>query len=118
MLYEFITMHRHDIVARTRERVRRRRWPSVSSQELEYGVPLFLTQLSETLRLEGSATPFSTDAIGVTAARHGAEMSSAGFNIAQVVHDDGDICQTITDIAIEEHVPITVEEFRRGETTK
>src|SRR5688500_8035371 len=111
MLYEFITMHRNDIVARTRERVCRRPWPSVSSQELEYGVPLFLTQLSETLRLEGSATPFSTEAIGATAARHGAEMSSAGFNIAQVVHDYGDICQTITDIAIEEHAPITVEEF-------
>lgn len=111
MLYEFITMHRNEIVARTRERVRRRPWPSVSSQELEYGVPLFLTQLSDTLRLEGSATPFSSDAIGATAARHGAEMSAAGFNLAQVVHDYGDICQTITDIAIEDHAPITVEEF-------
>jgi len=111
MLYEFITMHRDDIVYRTRERVRRRPWPSVSSRELEHGVPLFLAQLSETLRLEASATPFSTDAIGASAARHGAEMLAAGFNVAQVVHDYGDICQTITEVAIEQRAPITVEEF-------
>jgi signal transduction histidine kinase len=111
MLSEFITMHRDVIVDRTRERVRRRPWPSVSAQELEHGVPLFLTQLSETLRLEDSATPFSTDAIGASAARHGAEMLAAGFNVAQVVHDYGDICQTITDVAIDQRAPITVEEF-------
>ena len=32
MLYEFITLHRDDIVARTRDRVRSRPWPSVSSR--------------------------------------------------------------------------------------
>ena len=74
-------------------------------------VPLFLTQLSETLRLEATATPFSGDAIGFTAARHGAELLAAGFNVAQVVHDYGDICQVITEIAVEQHAPITVEEF-------
>ena len=111
MLYEFITVHRDDIVARTRDRVRSRPWPSVSSRELEYGVPLFLTQLSETLRLEATATPFSSDAIGSTATRHGAEMSAAGFSVSQVVHDYGDICQAITEIAFEQHAPITVEEF-------
>jgi signal transduction histidine kinase len=31
--------------------------------------------------------------------------------VAQVVHDYGDICQAITEIAVEEHAPITVEEF-------
>jgi signal transduction histidine kinase len=71
---------------------------------------LFLTQLSETLRFEGTETPFSDDAIGNTAARHGAELL-AGFNVAQVVHDYGDICQAITEIAVEQRAPITVEEF-------
>ena len=68
MLYEFITMHRDVIEARTRNRMRARPWPSISGDELEYGVPLFLTQLSETLRFEGTETPFSDDAIGNTAA--------------------------------------------------
>jgi len=111
MLYEFIALHRDDIVARTRDRVRGRPWPAVSNHELEYGVPLFLTQLAETLRLESTATPFSSDAIGATASRHGAEMLAAGFSMSQVVHDYGDICQAITEIAFEHDAPITVEEF-------
>ena len=111
MLYDFIAAHRDQIVDRTRERVRDRPWPSVSSREIEHGVPLFLTQLSETLRLEATAAPFSSSAIGSTATRHGAELLEAGFDITQVVHDYGDICQAITEIALEERAPITVEEF-------
>jgi signal transduction histidine kinase len=111
VLYEFITMHRTAIVARTTDRIRGRPWPSVSGREIEHGVPLFLTQLSETLRLEATAAPFSSDAIGSSAARHGAELLVAGFTVAQVVHDYGDICQAITEIAVEQHAPITVEEF-------
>ena len=98
-------------MTRTRNRVRGRAWPSVCDQEIEHGVPLFLTQLADTLRLETTAEPFSNDAVGATATRHGAELLAAGFNVAQVVHDYGDICQAITEIAIEQHAPITVEEF-------
>jgi len=111
MLYEFIAENREDIISRTRERVRSRPWPSVSSREIEYGVPLFLTQLVETLRLEGTATPFASDSIGSTAARHGAELLATGFDVAQVVHDYGDVCQAITEIAVERKMPISVEEF-------
>jgi len=111
MLYEFIAVNREDIISRTRERVRSRSWPSVSSREIEYGVPLFLTQLAETLRLEATATPFASDAIGSTAARHGAELLATGFDVTQVVHDYGDICQAITEIALERKAPISVEEF-------
>ena len=111
MLYEFIARNREVIVIRAGDRVGRRPWPSISSGEIEHGVPLFLSQLCETLRLEGTATPFSTDAIGSSAARHGAELLSAGFSVAQVVHDYGDICQAITEIAVEQHAPVSVEEF-------
>ena len=34
-----------------------------------------------------------------------------GFNISQVVHDYGDICQAITEVAVEQRLPITTEEF-------
>ncbi len=111
MLYEFITLHRDEIIGRTRERVQGRAWPSVSSRELDYGVPLFLTQLSETLRLEATETPFAIEAIGSTAARHGAELLTAGFSLAQVVQDYGDICQAVTEIAVAQSAPISVEEF-------
>jgi len=111
MLHEFITTSRDAIVSRTREKLTDRPWPLVSTSELEHGVPLFLTQLSETLRLETTPTPYPRTAIGESAVKHGAELRSLGFNISQVVHDYGDICQAITEIAVEQHLPITTEEF-------
>ena len=111
MLHTFIDANRDQIIERSRARVEGRPWPSVSPREVEHGVPLFLTQLSETLRLETTDTPFPSEAIGSTAAKHGAELLGAGFNVSQVVHDYGDICQVITDLAMEKKAPITVAEF-------
>ena len=64
MLHEFIALNRDTIVARTRDRVRERPWPSVSNHEIEEGVPLFLTQLTETLRAEVTDSPYPDDLIG------------------------------------------------------
>lgn len=111
MLHEFITSYRDPIIVRTREKLTDRPWALVSESELEHGVPLFLTQLSETLRLETTDQPFSDKAIGASAARHGRELRALGFNISQVVHDYGDICQAITEVALEQKLPITTEEF-------
>jgi len=111
VLHEFITTYRDVIVARAREKLTDRPWPLVSTSELEYGVPLFLTQLAETLHWETTATPFSQRAIGASAVKHGRELRALGFNISQVVHDYGDICQAITEIAVEQRCPITTEEF-------
>jgi signal transduction histidine kinase len=111
MLHEFITTYRETIIARTREKLTDRPWPLVSTSELEHGVPLFLSQLSETLRWETTPTPFSQKAIGASAVKHGRELRALGFNISQVVHDYGDICQAITEVAVEQHLPITTEEF-------
>jgi len=111
VLYEFIDLNRDVIVARTRDRVRRRPWPSIAPGEVEHGVPLFLTQLSETLRLERTSAPFPSDAIGAAASRHGGDLLRLGFTVSQVVHDYGDICQTVTALAVEQNAPISVEEF-------
>ena len=112
MLYEFVRLNRETIISRTGERVRSRPWPSIAPGEVEHGVPLFLTQLSETLRLEATPVPFPTNAIGAAAARHGGELLRLGFSVSQVVHDYGDICQTITALAVEQGAPISVEEFQ------
>jgi signal transduction histidine kinase len=111
MLHEFITSYRDPIIVRTREKLTDRPWPLASTSELEYGVPLFLTQLADTLRLETTPTPFPQKTIGASAAAHGRELRALGFNISQVVHDYGDICQAITEVAVEQHLPITTEEF-------
>jgi len=111
MLREFVSLNREAIMLRTRNRLVSRFSPALSRDELDNGVPVFLTQLSETLRWEATATPFASDAIGSTAARRGAELESRGFSVSQVVHSYGDICQAITELAIEQQVPITTEEF-------
>jgi signal transduction histidine kinase len=50
--------------------------------------------------------------IGVTARRHGQELLRNGYTFERVVHDYGDLCQAITDLAVEEDVKIQVDEFR------
>ena len=69
-----------------------RPWPQVSTSELEHGGPLFLTQLSDTLRLQSTAMPSSGSAMGSTATLHGRDLLALGFTVSQVVHDYGDIC--------------------------
>src|SRR5687767_4817124 len=112
MLYEFVTTYRDAIITRAREKLTARPWPAASPQELENGVPLFLTQLSDTLRSASTGTPHSDGALSSGATLHGRDLLALGFTVSQVVHDYGDICQAVTEIAIEQHAPITTEEFR------
>ncbi len=42
----------------------------------------------------------------------GGELLQHGYTVEQVVHDYGDLCQAITDLAIEKGEPIGVDEFR------
>jgi hypothetical protein len=50
--------------------------------------------------------------IGATAAQHGRELLQHGCTVDQVVHDYGDLCQAITDLAYEQDAPFEVDEFR------
>jgi signal transduction histidine kinase len=50
--------------------------------------------------------------IGETATRHGRELLQRGFTIEQVVHNYGDLCQAITDLAFERDTPFETDEFR------
>jgi signal transduction histidine kinase len=110
MLHEFVTHHHATITARTTEKLRVRNW-SVAASELESGVPVFLTQLAETLRSGETGVPFPPDAIGATAARHGRELLDLGFDVSQLVHVYGDVCQAITELALEHDAPIAIGEF-------
>ena len=93
---------------------------------MAYGVPLFLNQIIKTLQVEQTAEPMrsrkvsgasgggreSLSEIGATARQHGHELLQRGYTVDLVVHDYGDLCQAITDLAVEEHTPIEVDEFR------
>ncbi|WP_281784599.1 sensor histidine kinase [Sinimarinibacterium flocculans] len=50
--------------------------------------------------------------IGRSAALHGHELLTRGFTVEQVVHNYGDLCQAVTELAMETAAPIGVDEFR------
>ena len=98
--------------------------PPATPAELEHGVPLFLGQLIEALRAEHAdpamshtknSAPAKETAATLestrTAALHGKELLEEGYTVEQVVHDYGDICQSLTELAKEKNAPVTVDEF-------
>ena len=108
MLHEFIRINRDEIVRRCRARVATRSLPPPTEIEIDHGVPLFLDQLIDALRLGRS----SSAEIGRTAVLHGHDLLLQGFTLSQVVHDYGDVCQSITELAVEANAPIGADDFR------
>jgi signal transduction histidine kinase len=113
MLSQFLAQHRETIIASSRGKVASRTAPRATPVELETGVPLFLDQLIATLRIQESrGGTHSAREIGLSAARHGKALQEIGFTVAQLIHDYGDVCQAITELAIKLNAPITADEFR------
>src|SRR3984957_13940202 len=121
MLHEFLTSNRKELISLCRTKVAKRFEPTGTPAAIDHGVTLFLQQLVETLRFEETTpsrdagetipTPAPTE-IGRAAALHGAELLRLGFSVDQVVHDYGDICQSVTALAVEQNIPISTDEFR------
>ena len=82
--------------------------PAPTEAETLFGVPLFLDQLMDALRPGVGSNP----EIGKSAVHHGHELLQRGFTVSQVVHDYGDVCQSITELAVEKDAPISTADFR------
>jgi len=82
--------------------------PPPTRHEIDHGVPLFLDQLVGALRRGASSSAEIAD----TAVRHGSDLLRQGFTLSQVVHDYGDVCQSITELAVETSAPISTADFR------
>ena len=107
MLHEFIAGNRDEIIRRCRAKVATRSVSPPSDAEIDHGVPVFLDQLVDALRLGLKSNP----EIGRSAVRHGHTMLLQGFTASQVVHDYGDVCQAITELAVEMQAPISTDDF-------
>ncbi len=107
MLYEFITLNRDEIIRRCRAKVASRTVPPPTAAEIDQGIPLFLDQLVGVLRFGGSSSPEMLRA----ALQHGSDLLRQGFTVSQVVHDYGDVCQSITALAMETAAPISTADF-------
>ena len=121
MLRTFLISHRRDVVQKCRVKAAARFAPAESPDVLDHGVPLFIQQLIDALATRPSPpgdddnpegiTPFPAE-IGRSAGLHGAELLRRGFTVDLVVHCYGDICQAITEMAIELHCTIDPDDFR------
>lgn len=120
MLHEFLSANRQELINRCQGKVAKRLLPTGITEALGHGVPLFLQQLVDTLRLEQTTSLRNGDSppapasreIGRAAALHGADLLRLGYSVDQVVHDYGDVCQSVTALAVEQAVSINTDEFR------
>lgn len=108
MLHEFVTVNREEIISRCRAKVATRSDPTPTTVEIDHGVPMFLDQLIDELR-HGPAVDSD---ITKTATLHGHDLLVQGYTVSQVVHDYGDVCQTVTELAVERHAEISAGDFQ------
>lgn len=125
-MHNFLSNNRNELIARCKAKVAQRPQRAVTPPQLANGIPMFLDQLTRTLLAEQEGDrakgvhisgPAGGDAaalsqIGVTARAHGQELLDLGYTVDQVVHDYGDLCQAITDLAVERDAPFSVDQFR------
>lgn len=126
MMHEFLANNRNELVTRCIDKVAKRPKRNATAKQLANGVPMFLDQLKRTLEAEHSGESGDSAKIsgasggegsevsemGLSAALHGKELLRLGYTVDQVVHDYGDLCQAITDLAFERDAPFSIDEFR------
>ncbi len=107
MLREFIVENRDEIIRRAQARlIARRHWI------LEHWSPA--SSVSDRARDAASLVEhasYSDGTIAASAKTHGGNLTALGFTIRQVVHDYGDVCQAVTELALALSAPISVDEF-------
>jgi hypothetical protein len=126
MMSSFLADHREELIQRCAGKVAMRPKRLATDLQLKNGIPLFLAQLQRTLEAEEKHRPTESlrisggpggnaaaiSKMGVSASVHGKQLLGLGFSVDQVVHDYGDLCQAITDLAFELDAPFAVQEFR------
>jgi hypothetical protein len=108
MLHEFVTLYRKELISRCEVKALTRPAPPPTNTMINHGVPMFLDELVDELRLGLSSNPD----ISKTATKHGHDLLRQGFTASQVVHGYGDVCQAITELAVEVGAPISTDDFR------
>ncbi|MBA3487920.1 MAG: HAMP domain-containing histidine kinase [Lysobacter sp.] len=126
-MHRFLATHRTELIARCRIKVANRDVAGSEKRELEHGITIFLDQLIKTLQVEltphpmrsrkvsgptGGGKPMLLSEMAESAAAHGRERLEHGFTVEDLVHDYGDLCQSIMDLACELGASIKVDEFR------
>ncbi len=127
MMSNFLQNNRGELIARCTAKVAKRPKRTATTDQLKNGIPMFLDQLTKTLEAEdanqdgegirisgasGGGDAPSVSEVGTSATAHGKMLLQLGYTVDQVVHDYGDLCQAITDLAFERDAPFSIDEFR------
>jgi signal transduction histidine kinase len=112
VLYEFLIANRDEILVRSRAKLSGRKVPTPTPAELADGLPLFVEQLIAILRAAKGDRGAGYRDMAASAALHGGELLRLGLTVAQVVHDYGSICQSVTELADERDVAIAADDFQ------
>ncbi len=107
-LEDFISANRGILIDRCSGKVAHRSPAAPLHTGGDDGIAQLLDQVVDELR-HGRA---DTDDITRSAMQQGHRLLVEGFTIGQVVHGYGDVCQSITDLAVEQAAPISADEFR------
>ncbi|WP_077034691.1 HAMP domain-containing sensor histidine kinase [Pelomonas sp. KK5] len=125
-MHAFLRDNRAQLIQRCKDKVALRPSRGATREQLVHGVPMFLDQLTRTLQAEDRGDAVSglrisgpsqggaaaVSEMSVSATVHGGELLGLGYTVDQVVHDYGDLCQAIADLAVERETPFSVDEFR------
>lgn len=131
MLHEFLTLHSAELIERCNAKAALR-FPLEGDYEAipPNGLPVILDQLIETLRVEQATTlpnnmqarwrssPHKSPSLRSdvrakkAASQHGAKLLRGGFPVEEVVYGYGDLCQAVTELAVEYNATIQPYEFR------
>lgn len=126
MMHLFLAENRAELERRCRDKVANRPLRCSTEIQLREGIPIFLDQLIRTLKAEeagqmAKSLPVSgpaddsaagTSELADSAATHGGQLLALGYSVSQVVHDYGDLCQAVSDLAVALDEQFAVEEFR------
>ena len=108
MLHELITAQHQQIVTRASRKTAARSIQQCTGLELDQGVSILLDQIVDVLRAPVSGTGLMNE----RAAKQWSNLRRTGFSVSQVVHSYGDVCQAVTELALEVDTPVATNDFR------
>ncbi|MGK5035607.1 sensor histidine kinase [Janthinobacterium sp. LB3P118] len=126
MMHIFLAENRAELERRCRDKVAKRPLRFSTEMQLREGIPIFLDQLIRTLKAEeaghmakslaisgpADGNALATSELADSATTHGGQLLALGYSVSQVVHDYGDLCQAVSDLALARGEQFAVEEFR------
>jgi signal transduction histidine kinase len=112
VLDDFIVSNRQTIIAGAWARVASRGSPRPTEIEQKTGVAAFLDQLGDAIRLARSDEGLDREQRATDAGRHGNDFFQMGLTVGQLVHGYGDVGHVITELALQQRLPISEDDSR------